>query len=247
MQHCHTHSFFIQPVLFCTFEAPIQLRNVKKLIIPVALSLLSVVVYAQQAETIDAKANSILQSLSKKTKAYKTIIAEFTFTQYGKDKKPGDAQKGTLWVKGGKYKYDIKNQIVWCDSVNTWTYLKDANQVQINTVDPSSDKSGLSPSNIFSFYEKGFKSKFVDEEKANNVLCYCIDLYPKHPEKEKYHTIRLYIDKAKNQIVQITFLMKDGTSTTIIVDKFTPNTDIPDSTFTFDPKNYPGVEIEDLR
>jgi outer membrane lipoprotein-sorting protein len=220
---------------------------VKKLIIPFALCLLSLATYAQQEETIDAKANTILQSLSKKTKAYKTILAEFTFTQYDKDKKAGEPQKGTLWVKGGKYKYEIKNQVVFCDSVNTWTYLKDANSVQINKVDASSDKSGLSPANIFSFYEKGFKSHFVDEEKVGNVLCYCIELYPKHPEKEKYHTIRLFIDKAKNQIVQITFLMKDGTSTTIVVDKFTPNGAILDSTFTFDPKSYPGVEIEDLR
>ncbi len=219
----------------------------KKLIIPFALSLFALTVNAQQAEAPDAKANGILQSLSKKTKAYKTIIAEFTFTQYGKDNKGGESQKGTLWVKGGKYKYDIKNQVVFCDSTNTWTYLKDANQVQINTVDASSEKSGLSPANIFSFYEKGFKSKFVDEEKVGAILCNCVDLYPKHPEKEKYHTIRLCIDKTKNQIVQIVFMMKDGTRTVIIVNKLTPDTNLPDSTFTFDPKNYPGVEIEDLR
>jgi outer membrane lipoprotein-sorting protein len=185
-----------------------------------------------------------LQSLSKKTKTY---ISEFTITQYGKDKKPGESQKGSLWVKVGKYRLDIKNQVVFCDSVTTWTYLKDANEVQINKVDPSSDKGGLSPATIFSFYEKGFKSRFVDEEKANNVLCDCIDLYPKHPEKEKYHTIRLFIDKVKDQPVQANVMMKDGTMITYTVDKFNPATTLANSTFTFDVKNYPGVEIEDLR
>lgn len=219
----------------------------KKLFVPFLFCLLTIAVMAQPAETPDAKANGILESLSKKTKTYKTISAEFTLTPYDKDKKPGDPQKGTLWVKGGKYKYDIKNQVVFCDSATTWTFLKDANEVQINKVDPAGDKSGLSPATIFSFYEKGFKSRFVDEEKVNNAFCECVDLYPKHPEKEKYHTIRLFIDKTKNQVVQVTFMLKDGTTQTILVDKFSPNITLADNTFTFDVKAYPGVEIEDLR
>lgn len=204
-------------------------------------------VSAQPAETIDTKANSILQGLDKKTKTFKTINADFTFTQYDKDKKPGDSQKGSIWIRGAKYKLDIKNQVVFCDSVITWTYLKDANEVQINKVDPSSDKGSLSPATIFTFYEKGFKSHFIDEEKVKNVLCECVDLYPKHPEKEKYHTLRLFIDKAKNQLIQITVLMKDGTVQLYTVDKFNPNGVLPDSTFTFNVKSYPGVQVEDLR
>ncbi len=220
----------------------------KKLILPFLLCTVVIGASAQNAETPDAKATGILQSVSKKTKTYKTITAEFTIMQYGKDKKPGDSQKGTLWSKGAKYKMDIKNQLVFCDSITKWTYLKDANEVQINKVDASAEEGGgLSPATIFSFYEKGFKSRFVDEEKVNNVLCECVDLYPKHPEKEKYHTLRLFIDKEKNQLVQITVLMKDGTTQVISVDKFVPNTTLADSSFTFDKSKYPGVEIEDLR
>lgn len=219
----------------------------KKLILPFTFCLLTIAAVAQQAETVDAKANSILQSLTKKTKTYKTISADFSITVVGKDKKSGDSQKGKIWVKGAKYKYDLNNQTVFCDSATTWTYLKDANEVQINKVDPNSDKGNLSPATVFSFYEKGFKSHFVDEETVNNVLCECVDLYPKHPEKEKYHTIRLFIDKTKNQVVKVSLLMKDGTTSVILFDKITPNNIIADSTFTFDVKSYPGVEIEDLR
>lgn len=219
----------------------------KKLFFPLVICLLTIAASAQPAETIDSKAVSILQALDKKTKTNKTIYAEFTITQYSADRKPGDSQKGTLWVKGAKYKYDIKNQVVFCDSINTWTYLKDANEVQVNKVDPGSDKGNLSPATIFSFYEKGFKSHFVDEEKVNAILCECVELYPKHPEKEKYHTIRLFIDRVKNQVTKIAFLMKDGTMQAITVNKFTANTPFSDATFTFDAKNYPGVEVEDLR
>jgi outer membrane lipoprotein-sorting protein len=220
---------------------------VKKLIIACIVSHLCIKIVAQPVETPDAKANSILQMLDKKTKTYKTIYTEFSINMYGKDKKPGDVQKGIIWVKGARYKLDIKNQTIYCDSTTTWTFLKDANEVQINKVDSSGTKGTLSPSTIFMFYEKGFKSRFVDEEKVDNVLCNCIDLYPKHPEKEKYHTLRLFIDKSKNQILQITSMMKDGTTQIYTIDKFTPNTSLPDSTFIFDTKKFPGVEIEDLR
>ncbi len=219
----------------------------KKLLIPFTFCLLALAVSAQQAENTDTKANAILKSLSTKTKTYKTITGEFTFTQYGKDKKPGESQNGKLLLKGAKYKLDIKNQTTWCDSITKWTFIKDANQVQINSVDTSDEKGGLSPSTIFKFYEKGFKSHFVDEEKINGLLCQCVELYPKHPEKAKYHTIKLFIDKVKNQISQISILMKDGTTQIITIDKFTPNAPMPNSTFIFDAKNFPGVEIEDLR
>jgi outer membrane lipoprotein carrier protein len=220
---------------------------VKKLISFFTFCLFTLAIAAQPAETIDAKANSILQLLDKKTKTYKTMNVAFTLTLYDKDRKPGDSQKGEVWIKGAKYKLDIKNQLVFCDSTTTWTYLKDANEVQINKVDPSSDKGNLSPATIFTLYEKGFKSHYIDEEKVANVLCECVELYPKHPEKQKYHTLKLFIDKAKDQLLQIIQINKDGTSQIYFIDKFNTNIPASDTFFIFDKKDYPGVEIEDLR
>jgi outer membrane lipoprotein carrier protein len=218
---------------------------VKKLILSIALSLCAVALFAQE-ETIDAKANGILQSLSKKTKAYKSIKADFNITMYGKDKKVTETQKGKLIVKGGKYKLEVKNQVVISDSTTMWTYLKDANEVQINNVDHT-DKGTISPTNIFTIYEKGFKSHFDKEETVNGVTTEHIDLYPKHPEKEKYHTLKLTIDKTKNQITGIQVLMKDGTTVEYTIDTFSADTDLLDATFKFNTKDYPGIDVEDLR
>jgi outer membrane lipoprotein carrier protein len=218
---------------------------VKKLILSVALSLCAVALFAQE-ETIDAKANTILQSLSKKTKAYKSIKADFNITMYGKDKKVTETQKGKLIVKGGKYRLEVKNQVVISDSTTMWTYLKDANEVQINNVDHS-DKGTISPTNIFTIYDKGFKSHFDKEETVNGATIESIDLYPKHPEKEKYHTLKLTIDKTKNQITGIQVFMKDGTTVEYTIDTFSADTDLLDATFKFNTKDYPGIDVEDLR
>lgn len=222
------------------------LREVKKLILSVALLSLATVTMCQPKETVDAKANSILDALTRKTKSYKSIKAEFTVITYGRDKKPTDTQKGSLTVKGGKYKLDIKNQTVICDSTTTWTYLKDANEVQINTVDPT-EKGSITPSNIFTIYQNGFKKHYEGEKTKGATTYETVDLYPNHPEKEKYHTLKLVINKQKNQIAEVIVLMKDGTMVKYSIDGFIANQDIPASTFTFDKSKYPGVEVEDLR
>lgn len=205
-------------------------------------------VNAQQAETADPKAKEILQALGKKAKTFKSIKAEFTITIYNKDKKEDDSQKGSLISKGGKYKLDIKNQTVICDSTTTWTYLKDANEVQISNVDPNADKANITPTNIFTIYEKiGFKNHFESETKVGNDVMEVVDLYPKHPEREKYHTLKLTISKEKNQIMEVKVLLKDGSEQRYVLNSFVTNTDLPNSTFTFNAKDYPNVEVEDLR
>ncbi|HTA84009.1 MAG TPA: outer membrane lipoprotein carrier protein LolA [Bacteroidia bacterium] len=218
----------------------------KKILLSIALCLNIVAMQAQE-ETVDAKAGAILQSLSKRTRSYKSIKAEFNIIMYGRENKITDNQKGNLIVKGGKYRLEVKNQVVVSDSNTMWTYLKDANEVQINTVDHSADKGAISPTNIFTIYEKGFKSQLKGETTEKGASIAIIDLFPKHPEKEKYHTIELKIDKTKNQIVELKVFMKDGTIMEYTIDTFTTDGDLPANTFTFNPKDYPGIDVEDLR
>ncbi len=219
----------------------------KKILILCVLSVCAVLLKAQTAESADPKAREIIQELSKKAKTYKAIKAEFTIVIYDRNKQPGDPQKGSLCSKGAKYRLDIKNQTVFCDSATTWTYLKDANEVQINNVESDPDKGNISPTSIFTIYEKGFKSHLESETKSGAATMDVIDLYPKRPEQEKYHTLKLTINKDKGTITQIMVLMKDGTSVKYVVNSFNPDADLPSGTFTFNKKDYPGVEVEDLR
>ena len=221
-------------------------KTLKKILLAIGLCM-SIVALQAQEETVDAKASAVLQSLSKKTRSYKSIKAEFNIIMYGRENKITDNQKGNLIVKGGKYRLELKNQVVVSDSNTMWTYLKDANEVQINNVDHSADKGAISPTNIFTIYEKGFKSQFKGETTEKGAAIATIDLFPKHPEKEKYHTIELKIDKTKNQIVLLKVFMKDGTIMEYSIDTFTTDSDLPASTFTFNPKDYPGIDVEDLR
>ena len=195
----------------------------------------------------DPKAKGILDDLSKITKAYKTISADYVYTIFNKEKKQTDKLTGKVQVKGSKFKLTIPGNVIVCDGKTIWNHNKDAAEVTIKNFDASNDEQ-LNPSKIFALYETGYKYKFDKEEKVGTINCNVIDLYPSvKPEKKKFHTIKLYIDKTKKQVVQLKMLMKDGGTQVYDIKSFKPNTEIADIIFTFDTKPFKADQIIDER
>lgn len=199
------------------------------------------------AQDQDPKAKAILDDLSKTTKAYKTITADYVYTIFNKDKKQTDKLTGKVQVKGSKFKLVIPGNVIVCDGKTIWNHNKDAAEVTIKNFDASNEDQ-LNPSKIFTLYETGYKYKYDKEEKVGTVLCHVIDLVPSvKPEKKKFHTIKLFIDKAKKQVVQLKMLMKDQGVQLYEIKSFKPNVEIPDATFTFDTKPFKAEQITDER
>lgn len=215
----------------------------KKLLI--LFSLLSFVLVKAQDQ--DPKAKPILDELSKTTKLYKTISADVLFTVLGKDKKPVEkAQSWKINVKGQKFKLDIPGTSIVCDGKTLWNYNKDAKEVTIKNFDAENDDQN--PAKIFTMYENGYKYKYDKEEKSGLILCHVIELYPTiKPEKKKFHTVKLYVDKVKKQIVSLKMLMKDGGTQIYDVKLLKPNTDMLDALFVFDLKGFKADQINDER
>ena len=189
----------------------------------------------------DPQAKKILDELSAKTKAYTTIKAEFSFVVEKKDKSK-DTQNGKITTKGTKYILEIPGHVIYCDGKTVWDYIKDANEVQVKEMEVAGDDA-VNPSTIFTIYEKGYKYKFEGEDATTQT----ISLFPNNPDKKKFHTSKLFIDKAKKQITSVKMLMKDGSTQTYTIKTFETNTTIADTDFTFDAKKHPGVTVEDLR
>ncbi len=195
----------------------------------------------------DAKAKAILDDLSKTTKAYKTISAEYEMLIVNKDKKQVDKQTGKIQVKGNKFKLEIPGNLIVCDGKTVWTHNKDAQEVTIKTFEPNSE-DGLDPTKIFTIYETGFKYKFDKEEKTNNVTYNVISLFPTiKPEKKKFHTMKLYIEKTKKQVHEIKMMMKDGGMQTYTIKSMKPNAELTDASFVFDTKGFKPDQIVDER
>ncbi|HEY0669321.1 MAG TPA: outer membrane lipoprotein carrier protein LolA [Sphingobacteriaceae bacterium] len=194
----------------------------------------------------DAKSKAILSEVSKKYKSYDVIKTEFTYTLENPQAKVKETQAGTLYVrsKANKYKVILKGQELISDGKSQWTYLKADKEVQLSEVDNSSD--ALNPAKIFTIYERGFKSLYTGETKINGRVYQNIDLTPTD-NKRSFFKVRLRIDKASRQINNAIIFDKNGNKYTYAIKTFTPNVKVSESTFAFDSKKHPDVEIVDLR
>lgn len=215
----------------------------KKIIIAAFLVLASGTVVMAQSE---AKAKAILAEVSKKYRAYDVIKTDFSYTLENPEAKMKETQTGTLFVrsKANKYKIILKGQELISDGKNQWTYLKADKEVQLSEVDNSSD--ALNPAKLFTIYEKGFKSLYTNDSKLNGKIVHNIDLSPTDT-KRSFFKVKLQIDKLSKQIVNAVIYDKNGNRYTYTIKTFTPNIKVPESTFAFDAKLYPGVELVDLR
>ena len=193
------------------------------------------------AQEQDPKAKAILADVSKTTKA------DVIFSETDKEKKPvGKPQTWKILTKGDKFRIEIPGTTIVSDGKTLWNYNKDAKEVTIKNFDPDNDEQN--PSKMFTMYENGYKFKYDKEEKAGAVVCHAIDLYPSvKPEKKKFHTIKLYTDKTKKQVVKIKMMLKDGGVQTYDVKSLKPNTEIADSQFIFDTKGMKPDQINDER
>lgn len=202
-------------------------------------------IYTANAQT-DAKAKVILNDVSKKYRSYDIVKADFSLLIEHQQANAKDTQQGVLYVKANanKYKISMTGQDMISDGKTLWTYLKEEKEVQVTNVN-SSDEA-LNPAKIFTIYEKGFKYLYTGDKKVGTKVYQMIDLTPTDINKS-YFKIRLTIDKTAKQIASALIFEKNGNKYTYNVKSFVGNAKVPESTFIFDAKKYPGVEVVDLR
>lgn len=212
-----------------------------------SLGLLLIMICAVQplfAQT-DTKAKAVLDAVSKKVNGLKSLKANFALHLTGANGKVSDSKKGTFSMKGQKYHVVLGGQEIICDNKTVWTYTKDANEVQVNNYNPN--EQTISPAKLFTnFYDKEYKYRYVGERKVNGKNCDVIEMTPTNTAKQ-FKKIELAVDKASSTIVGGNLWEKNGNQYQYEISGFTPNATIADTYFTFNAKQYPGVEVVDLR
>jgi len=193
----------------------------------------------------DPKAKAILAGVSKKYNSYDVVKADFSYNIKSPQSNVNTTQNGTLYVrsKQNKYKVNLDGQELISNGQIQWTFLKNDNEVQISEIDNSSN--ALNPAQIFTIYEKGFKYVYLGETTIGGKIYQNIELAPLI--SRSFSKIKLRIDKQNKQINNIVVNDKNGNVYSYLIKAFTPNVKVAESTFSFDPKKYPGVDIVDLR
>lgn len=221
----------------------------KRKVMSVFLVGIATLLVAQTEMEKDPKAKAILDRVSKATKTYSTITAEYTLRIYNREKKKIEEQTGKIELKGDKFRLEIPGNLIVSDGKTLWNYNKDAQELTIKEY-PSNDEKNevIMPNNFFTIYENGYKYKYDKKEQVGKTRCDVINLYPAiKPEKKKFHTIKLYIDPSKNQVVQAKILMKNGEVYVYTLKKFRANLPMADTYFVYDTKGLKPDQITDER
>lgn len=219
----------------------------------VLLYLLSILLFvqgglAQKATSFgksDPEAKAVLDKASKKFTSFSSLKAGFTLKTTTTDHRTLGTQEGTLWLKGKKFKFQVGTQTVYCDGNTLWTYNKDNNEVQITDYQP--EKGEITPSALFSdFYDKNFLYRLSGSSSVQGRSADVIEMTPLDKSKPYFKVLAL-IDKKEYRLLSMEIFAKGGYQYTYIIDSFTPNVPLSDTDFVFRKKDYPGVQVVDLR
>jgi len=193
----------------------------------------------------DAKAKAILDKVSNKTRQYSTITSDFSFTLEDKAADVKQTQEGTLKMKGKKYYIKLGDNEIYSDGETRWTYNTEMNEVYIDVAEAGGE--ALNPAEIYTVWETGFKQYYEKEIKEDGKTIDVIKLIPTDARDKTFHTVKVYIDKAKEEVTKIEIFGKQGDNYTYKVKTFKTDANYGNDTFVFNKANHPGAEEIDNR
>lgn len=191
----------------------------------------------------DAKSKAILKKSEAHYKAFKSLTAEFTLTTNSEGKKPF-TNKGTLHIKGNKFRLAYADQTIYCDGQNIWSYNPADEEVTLETYKKKTND--LSPQEMFNLYNKNFKSVYEGSSKAGKETHDIIKLVPKK-RKEKYAYIKVFVDQKTSELRKIVQHFKNGNEVTVSITEFVANKNYSDSHFAWNAAEHKGAVLVDLR
>ena len=191
----------------------------------------------------DKDAGALLKAVINKISEYKNFEADLSYTMVNKEMDINEEKNGKIYVEGDKYRIEMPGQIIISDGKTLWTYLEDSQEVMISNMEDN-DQS-ISPTKILTSYNKDYKAKFGSDPKYKKGSLKLI--YLKSDKNPNFEKMSVVVDADKLELKSFSVYDKNGNVFTYNILNLKPNVDLPEDTFTFDPKKYPDVEVVDMR
>lgn len=199
-----------------------------------------------QLQAQDEKAVQLLNKLSEKTKAYDNFSADFTMNLVDVKSDIDMTKEGTINVSGDKYRVKLDNDVIIGNGETRWTYQAESNEVYVD-YEVEDEGSGLNPSKIFTIWESGFKQYHEGSVSVNGRQVQQLNLHPTKPDETNYHTVKVYVDESKMELVKVEVVGKEGDKYIYELLDFKSNQSLPGSTFEFSKSDFTGAEVIDMR
>lgn len=195
----------------------------------------------------DPLAEEILNKVSSKYRSYKAFKVDFNrwVESAGGDEIKGHRIAGEILVSGKKFNLKTPDQEIFCDGNTLWTYMKRDQEVNVSDYEPSAEE--ITPGEIFTLYQKGYRYIMIGEVKINGAIFENVDLEPEDKTKEIFK-VRLVINKQTKAIKRWVVFEKGTNNRQIFeVKQFFANPPMETNAFAFDKSKFPSVKVVDLR
>ena len=198
----------------------------KKIISIAFMALMSLCTFAQTAQQVLDKTASVIGNKSGASANF-----QMSSPKYG-------SASGTIAIKGNKFSAHTDKATVWYNGKTQWTYMKSTNEVNVSNPTQAQQMS-MNPYTFINIYKTGYTATM--KTAGNNYEVRLV------AQNQKRTVQELVITIDKKSYVPSKIRMRQGKGwTDISVSNFKAKS-IPNSTFTFNSKDYPKAEIVDLR
>jgi outer membrane lipoprotein carrier protein len=199
------------------------------------------ITFSLQAQN-DPQAIKILDSFSSRASKAPSVSMSFSMITTDLTENKSDTVNGSIILSGDKYKLILGDNIVWFNGATNWNYLDAEKEVTITKPDKKDHSFQNRPSEIFSMYKSGYKSRLI-EEKPGSCL---IDLYPEDIRSELVR-VRLAINKPDLNLISMEYKRSDGLVITLKISEYDLKQKPDPATFVFQAEKYKEAEINDMR
>ena len=191
----------------------------------------------------DVKARELLDKSSAALAQAGDIQAYFTLNIKDGINKTSQSFEGIIQMRGNKFKIDTPDQTIYFDGKTQWVYQKSYEEVNIS--EPTKDEiQALNPKSIFSIY-KDSNYKYIGSK--TDIKMRKVEEVSIFPPKGEITRIDVQISNVDYFPVMFHIFYKNKIENIISINKYQTNQNFSDNLFVFDEKQYPNVNINDLR
>lgn len=215
----------------------------KKIAYLFLILLLPTLSYSQE-EAIDPKAKAFLEKTVDAFDSKKGICADFSIEIKDVKSDKFETIPGVLLLKEEKFKLSIKGVETYFDGKTQSVFMKNEKEVTVS-IPAKEDLKDINPILLMKSYKTDYKMRYMGASRENGNMVETIELYP-NDLNSQYSIITVKISQDKLQLKSMSLKGKNGVNTLLTINKLT-NKALEDTQFVFDVKNYPNVEVIDLR
>ncbi|MBO5664317.1 MAG: outer membrane lipoprotein carrier protein LolA [Bacteroidales bacterium] len=174
------------------------------------------------------------------------ITAAFKIRTFDSSKSLQTEIEGSIAMQASRFYLEVPDEMkAWFDGRDLWTLIINAQEVNLSTPSPE-ELLMLNPVNIFSLYKQGYQSRLLGDKQSGKQSLSGIELKAQEASAE-ISRIVIYVDKNKLHPAEIVIYQRDGNHAIINIYQYQTNQNHPNSRFLFPQKDYPMVEVIDLR